>query len=225
MGARETLIIVLLITIIRYIFAIPLAFFAHKNRFGAHYFLPCINGLLSYIPTIIIVILLVMLPPILTIDTRPYYIILIIALVEVGRAADMILLEMDELSKREYVLGGIAAGATPFRIFTAYILPFLYGRIFVYAISDLGKVMFLLGQLGFIGIFISQEFIQNEAGGFELINNSITWPMMLINAFQDIRGPIWIPFFSAFAMTFAIFTFNLFAEGLKKVFSKKVRYI
>lgn len=225
LGAKETLLIVVLITILRYSISIPFAYLAHKKLLGTHHLLNWLNGLFSYIPTIVIVMILAMLPPILTTEARPYYLILIIAFVEVARAADMIKLEFSEISSREFIQGGIAAGATGFTLFKLYYLPFLYGKLLVYMVTDLGKVMFLLGQLGFIGIFITQALIQSDGGSWIIVNESYSWPMMLMKAFEDIRGPIWIPFFSALAMTYAIFTFNVFAQGLQQLFKKKVTYI
>lgn len=225
LGAKETILLVACITVLRYVLAIPLSFLAHKKWLGTHLLLKWLNGLLSYIPTIIIVMLLAMLPPFLLSECRPLFLLLIIALAEMPRAAEMIKLEFDQISSKEYINGGIAAGSSPYRLFRIYYLPLLYSKLLVYMVTDLGKVMFLLGQLGFIGIFISQDFVQSMTGDWQLVNNSISWPMMMIKAFEDIRGPIWIPFFSAFSMTYAILTFNIFAEGLKSFFTRKVRYI
>ncbi|MEH6987382.1 ABC transporter permease subunit [Cytobacillus firmus] len=225
LGAKETILLVACITVLRYVLAIPLSFLAHKKWLGTHLLLKWLNGLLSYIPTIIIVMLLAMLPPFLLSEYRPLFLLLIIALAEMPRAAEMIKLEFDQISSKEYIYGGIAAGASPYRLFRIYYLPLLYSKLLVYMVTDLGKVMFLLGQLGFVGIFISQDIVQSMTGDWQLVNNSISWPMMMIKAFEDIRGPIWIPFFSAFAMTYAILTFNIFAEGLKSFFTRKVRYI
>lgn len=217
MGTKETLLVVVLITLIRYVLAVPLAYLAHKKRFGAHIILGWLNGFLSYIPTIILVVLLATLPPILVSESRPYYLILIIATLEVGRISEMMKLEFDQISSKEFIKGGLAVGISNFRLLGSYYMPFLYGKLLVNMVTDLGKVMFILGQLGFIGIFIAQEFIQIEAGQFEFQNSSITWPMMLMNAFNDIRGPIWIPFYPALAMTYVIFTFNILGTGLQKM--------
>jgi peptide/nickel transport system permease protein len=223
-GAKETLLIVVLVTIIRYSLAIPLAYFAHRKVFGAQSLVKWLNGAMSYIPTIIIIVLLATLPPILTIESRPLIIMFIIAIVELGRVANMFKLEFDDLSKREYVLGGISVGATPFRLLHKYYLPFLYEKVIIHMVTDLGKVMFLLGQLGFIGIFISQDFVQLDRTVFDLVNNSITWPTFFMDAFRDIRGPVWIPFFPALAITYSILTFNVFGQGLQNLFKKNVSY-
>src|SRR5690625_6975060 len=55
-GAKETLLIVLLITVLRYLIAIPLSFLAHKNILGANFVVKSLNTFFSYVPTVIIVI-------------------------------------------------------------------------------------------------------------------------------------------------------------------------
>lgn len=221
-GAKETLLIILSITIIRYLLAIPLAYFAHKNWLGANAVLNWVNGFLSYIPTIIVVILLVTLPPILETEARPFFVVLIIASIEIGRVAEMVKIEFNQISTKEFVKGGNAVGITNTRLLKNYYMPFLYGKILVSLVGDLGKVMFLLGQLGFLGIFVSQDFIQVDPGVFEFQNTSISWPMLLLNAFNDIRGPVWIPFFPALAMTYVILTFNILAQGLQKFAKSRI---
>lgn len=215
-GAKETMLIIVLITIIRYLLAIPLAFFAHKNWLGANLILNWFNGFLSYVPTIIVVILLATLPPLIMTDYRVLLLCVIIAIVEIGRVAEMVKAEFSNISTKEYVTGGNAIGISNLRLFKDYYLPFLYGKLLVSMVGDLGKVMFLIGQLGFLGIFISQAFVQIDPGVFEMQNTSISWPMLLMEAFRDIRGPIWIPFYPALAMTYVILTFNILAQGLQK---------
>ncbi|TKC16094.1 ABC transporter permease [Robertmurraya kyonggiensis] len=217
LGAKETLIIVFAIALVRYLLAIPLAFFAHKNKFGVNVVLNWLNGFLSYIPTIILVILLATLPPIVLSKTRPFYLILIIAALEVGRVAEMIKLELNQLSTKEYITGGNSVGISNFRLLRKYYMPFLYGKLLVNFVGDLGKVMFLLGQLGFLGIFISHSFIQTDTGAFGFKNTSLSWPTLLTDAFRDLRGAIWIPFYASLAMTYVIFTFNILAQGIRKL--------
>src|SRR5690625_1799556 len=123
------------------------------------------------------------------------------------------------------MVSGQAIGAGPFKLFRSYYLPFLFEKIAVYVITDLGKVMFLLGQLGIIDIFISQKLVQVEIGMFEIRNESVSWPMLLANAYKDIRGPVWIPFFPALAMTITIVMFNMIAQGMRQVPQKKNMYL
>lgn len=217
MGAKETLFIVAAVALIRYLLAIPLAYFAHKKRFGLHLILNWINGFLSYIPTIILLLLLVTLPPILVTELRPLYIILIIAVLEVGRVAEMIRLEFNQISTKEFVLSGTSVGVSSMRLLGRYYMPYLYGKLLINMVGDVGKVMFLLGQIGFLGIYISQDFVQVDPGIFEFQNTSLSWPMLLLNAYKDIRGAIWIPFYPALAMTYVIFTFNVLSQGLQKL--------
>ncbi|GIN64141.1 hypothetical protein J27TS8_41340 [Robertmurraya siralis] len=218
MGAKETLLIILSITLIRYLLAIPLAYFAHRQWLGANALLNGLNGFLSYVPTIIVVILLVTIPPLIMSAFRPYFVVLIIAAMEIGRVADMIKLEFHQISKKEFVTSGNSLGVSPFRLFKKYYLPFIYSKLLISIVGDLGKVMFLLGQLGFLGVFVAQVFVQVDAGVFTFENTSNSWPTFLSNAFKDIRGPVWIVFYPALAMTYVIFTFNMLGHGLQKIF-------
>ncbi|WP_217587574.1 peptide ABC transporter permease [Lentibacillus saliphilus] len=221
MGASQTLLIVCLVTVIRYLVAIPLAYMAHKRVFGIDTLVKSLNHFLSYVPTIIIVVILAMLPPIIVSDARPFALVIIIALVEAGRAAHTMKLDFNAVAEKEFMLSGAAVGASSLRMLKAYYLPFLYQKLIIYVVSDLGKVMFLLGQLGFIGVFVSQELVQVEIGMFELRNESITWPMLLMDTFMDLRGPVWIIFWPACVMTVTIFTFNMIAQGLQQLPKKR----
>lgn len=216
-GAKETLMIVLAITVIRYILAIPLGYFAHKKRFGMNLLLNWLNGFLSYIPTIIIVLLLVTLPPLLVSDFRPFYFILIIALLEVGRVAEMFKLEFNDISTKEFITSANSIGLSSFRMLGKYYMPFLYRKLSISIVGDLGKSMFLLGQVGFLGVFISQVLVQVDAGVFIFQNTSLAWPMHLLNSFKDIRSAIWIPFYPSLAIVYVILTFNVLSVGLQKL--------
>lgn len=217
LGAKETLTIVISVTLLRYLIAVPLAYFAHKKFPGANAILNWLNGFLSYIPTIIVVMLLATLPPILESDSRAFFLVLSIAAIEVGRAAEMIKLEFNQISTKEFVTGGNTIGISNLRLLRKYYMPFVNGKILVSMVGDLGKVMFLLGQLGFLGIFVSQDFVQVDVAAFEFINTSLSWPMLLLNAFNDIRGAVWIPFYPALAMTYVIFSFNILSQGLQRM--------
>ncbi|WP_442598228.1 peptide ABC transporter permease [Neobacillus sp. D3-1R] len=223
-GAKETLLFVVLITIIRYTMAVPLAYLAYKRIAGAQSIINWLNGALSYVPTIIIIVLFATLPPILTIDERPLYMMLLLASVEIGRVAKMVKHEIEDLTTKDFILGGISVGASSFRLIRKYYLPFLYDKILINMVTDLGKVMFLVGQLGFIGIFLSQELVQVDPGKFEILNRSITWPTFFMDSFRDIRASIWIPFYPALAITYTILTFNVLAQGLQNLFKKNTNF-
>jgi peptide/nickel transport system permease protein len=111
MGTKETLLYVVLITFIRYAVAIPLAFLAHKRKWGAQMILQLLNGYFSYIPSIVVFVMVATLPPILYTPSRPVVLMLFLALIETGRAAYMIKAEFDSLSAREFMKGGISIGA------------------------------------------------------------------------------------------------------------------
>src|SRR5690625_7354344 len=116
-------------------------------------------------------------------------------MVEVGRVANMLKDDIDEIAMKEFMKSEHVIGAGPFKMFKSYYLPFLYEKLAVYIVTDLGKVMFILGQLGIIDIFISQSLVQAEIGMFEIRNESVSWPMLLANAYEGSRGADWIASF------------------------------
>ncbi|WP_409304043.1 ABC transporter permease [Peribacillus sp. SCS-155] len=222
-GAKHTLLVVLLITAIRYIVAVPLGYLAHRRIKGVALLVQWLDGFLSYVPSIIIVMLLSSLPPILTTDLRPVYLVLVIAFVETGRAAQMFKFELDELSTKDFITGGNAIGASPFRLLKSYYLPYLYDKLIVNMVTDTARVMFMLGQLAFLEIFISQALTYVEPN-WELLSDTAAWPNLLVNTFNDIRSATWIPFYPALAMTYAIIGFNALAQGLQNLFKSRINY-
>src|SRR5690625_1620181 len=78
LGAKETILLVVCITILRYLMALPLSYLAHKRILGLNILVNGFNMFLSYIPTIIIVMVFALLPPILFAPTRPFWILLIV---------------------------------------------------------------------------------------------------------------------------------------------------
>jgi peptide/nickel transport system permease protein len=217
LGAKQTLVFVALITLFRYLLAIPLAFLAHKKIWGMQGLLQFLNAYFSYFPSIFMFILIASLPPLQTSPLRPYALLFILGFMEVGRAGVMLKDEFDHVSSQYFIESGIAAGNSSFRMLRLYYLPFLYDKIIISIITDLGKVMFLLGQVGFIGVYLSQKFWPGGDTGIAPVNTSMVWPGFFDTAFRDIRAGQWIVFYPGLAITFTIFTFNIFAQGLQKL--------
>jgi peptide/nickel transport system permease protein len=86
---------------------------------------------------------------------------------------------------------------------------------------DLGRVALIIGQLGVFSVFVTQEFIQIDAGYGKIINTSDNWATLLGAAKKDIYTSYWIPLYAALAILYVIFTFNIIGEGLRRVFERK----
>jgi peptide/nickel transport system permease protein len=220
-GAKETLLVVCIIALLRYVIAIPLGIIASKSSGVIHWILYKWNQVFSTIPTLFAAILLIKLPFFVMAEYRTLWIILILALLEVGRVSHIFQQEVQSLSKQAFVESGYMIGNTKLGIYRRYYLPYLIPQVIVNFVLDLGKVMLLLGQLGFLSIFISQTFITYDLGIGQLINQSTAWPQLLSESYVHIRNHFWIPFWPSFAIAFTVVTFNLFGEGLRQFYEDR----
>jgi peptide/nickel transport system permease protein len=222
-GAKDTILIIIAITIIRYLTSFLLVLLASLWKQPFTWLINGWNQISSGLPIIFAAILFIVLPVFTFSTNRMEWVILILALIEVGRVSYLIQQRMDTISKAPFVEAGITIGIGPVRFFKNYYLPSLMPDIIVNFCIDLGRVALLLGQLGIFGIFVTQVFVQTNYGYGELQNTSLNWPTLLGEARGDMLRAFWIPFFTASAITFLILTFNILGEGLRRYFDKSER--
>ncbi|KEZ48618.1 MULTISPECIES: ABC transporter permease subunit [Metabacillus] len=220
MGAKETLMLVLVISIIRYGAAILLALLSLPEKSPARALIYSLNGFAASLPIVFAAILFITMPVFTFSPHRVYWIVLILSLSDVGRVAYVFQQAMKSISHTQYVEAGVTIGNSPFGLFSRHYFPNLLPDAVTHFFMDLGKVTLLLGQLGILSIFVTQAFVQLNYGYGELQNTSLNWPILLGMAKSDIISGFWIPFFPALALTYLILTFNLIGEGLRKHFSR-----
>jgi peptide/nickel transport system permease protein len=222
LGAKETLTIVILVVVIRYILAIPLAIGGFYSRFIERC-LQIWQQLFSFMPPIFFVSFFVALPFVFFSVNRGFWVILILAVLETGRVAEVIMQHMKETERRPYIEAGIAAGGTPFKMFKDYYFPVVLPTVIILIINDMGRVLFLIAQLGVVKIYVTHKFVTVESGAYEVINTSLAWPTLFKTITADIFTYQWIPFSVIGAIAVTIYAFNMFADGLQKYFENKYR--
>ncbi|MCT8136323.1 ABC transporter permease subunit [Anaerobacillus sp. CMMVII] len=221
LGTKDTLILVLLITVIRYAVAIPLALSAIKQKGPTFWLLTSWNSVFSALPTIFSAVILMNLPFVIFAENRLIIVILILALIEVGRVSYLIQQEGFMLSNELFVEAGITIGNSQLGLYWRYYLPALLPSIITNFFLDLGKVMLLIGQLGIFSIFIEQSWIQLANVSGELQNSSYNWASILGESRGTLRRAPWITFFPALAITFTIISFYFIGEGLRAHFTRR----
>ncbi|WP_096154967.1 ABC transporter permease [Bacillus sp. FJAT-45066] len=221
MGAKETLVLIFTITVVRYLIATVLALLAANRRGPANIILQGWNNIFAALPVIFSAIILLNMPILVFNDQRTLWAVLIIALIEVGRVGTVLQHHFHSISKTPYVEAGITVGISPITLFTSYYIPNALPEMAVQFFLDLGRTTLLIGQLGIFSIFLSQEFLQLTWGAGEIVNTSGNWATLLGQARGDIiRKIFWIPFFPALAIAFTVLTFNVLGEGLRKHFHR-----
>jgi peptide/nickel transport system permease protein len=223
-GTRETLLIVFAAGALRYILAIPLGAGAVFSKVV----LRILNGwnyLLSFIPPIFLVALFLGIPFIYFSDLLFFWFLFIIAIVEVGRVAEMIRSQIVHLSGNQFIEAAITSGTTSKGLLKRHYFPHLRPQLIQNFVSDLARVLFLMAQLAVVQIFISRDFISQLGGGYLANNTSIAYPGFLQTIMRDMWTHSWIPYSTVLFISFMIITFYLLSEGIKIWYKKKYRFL
>jgi peptide/nickel transport system permease protein len=223
-GTRETMILVFLIAGLRYLLALPLGAAAANFKFF-RWILDSWNYLLSFIPPIFLVALFIGIPFIYFSKYLFFWYVLILAVIEVGRVAELIRSQMAELSVKEFVEAAETSGTNKRNMLMRHYWPHLRPLVVTSFATDLGRVLFLMAQLGVIQIFVSRKFVSTLGGAYQNMSTSLSYPVMLQDILRDIWTHPWIPYFTVLFISLLIITFFLLAEGLKRYFKKKYRML
>ncbi|WP_449538735.1 ABC transporter permease [Ferdinandcohnia sp. Marseille-Q9671] len=218
-GTRETLLIIISVVFVRMLVGMLLGMGAFYSRF--------LKGVLqiwyqvfSYIPPIFLLVMIVGIPFFLYSPNRPLWFILVLALLEVGRVGDVIHKHVTAISAQPYYEAGIVAGGTPLGLSRRYLLPNMLPQLITLIANELGRTLFLIAQLGIVGIFISVTFENDASGAYYAVNTSDSWPLVLSTVLKDMWGVKIIPFSAIFLISITVLSFYLIGNGLVKKMNK-----
>lgn len=224
-GTKETLMLVVSITIVRSLIGLLLGVLASINPYGrVHRLLLTWNRFFYGIPAMFAILLILSLPIIALSPNRNIWFVLVIAMVEVGRVGDIYFKEITALTRLPYVESGVMIGNGPIGLLIRYYLPHILPSIIVNFVIELGKAMLLLGQLGFIKIFADQVIKQDDGRRFFIENNSNSWPAVLADSRRFLRNDFYLVFWPSAFIAYTVLTFNLLGEGLRRKFERRVIY-
>jgi peptide/nickel transport system permease protein len=222
-GTKETLIIVFTACIMRYLIAIPLGAGAVYSK-TIRWLLSSWNYILSFIPPIFLVALLLGIPFIFFSNHLFFWFLFIVAIVEVGRVADLIRNQIIHLSSNQFIEAAVTSGTSNKMLLIRHYFPHIRPQLIQNFVSDLGRVLFLMAQLAVVQIFISRDFVSQLGGGYQPENTSIAYPGFLQMIMRDMWTHTWIPYSTVLFISFMIVTFFLLSEGIKAHYKKKYRF-
>ncbi|WP_189655286.1 ABC transporter permease [Bacillus sp. HNG] len=219
-GTRETLLIIFSVVIIRMLLGAFLGMGAFYSRL-LKMVLQVWHQLFSYIPSILLLVMIVGIPFFLYSPNRPFWFILVLALIEVGRVGDVIFKYVSDIAAKPYYEAGVVAGGSPFRLSQRYFYPNMKPQLITLIANELGRTLFLIAQLGIVGIFISVAFENDASGAIYAVNTSDSWPLVLSTILNDMWGVKIIPFSAIFLISITVLSFYLIGNGLVKKTNKK----
>jgi ABC-type dipeptide/oligopeptide/nickel transport system permease subunit/ABC-type lipoprotein export system ATPase subunit len=146
--------------------------------------------------------------------------VFVVALCIVGWGEPLQFVRSQVMSIREknYIEGAWATGLGNLQILVRHVLPNLLPSLVVLTFLEMGGALMLLGELGFMGVFIgggiaSEGGAQPTAVYFDIPE----WGVILSNTWRGFRAHPWMAFYPALALTVAILGVNLFGEGLRQL--------
>jgi len=214
-GTRHTLATVLGISLSVFILGMVLAVSAAHSK-SINLVLQAGNYLFSRVPVIFMVMFFSLLPIFVFSAHRILWMIGLIILFEVGKIAEVMKKSILQVQASTYYEAATVLGTGIKGLFTRYYWPLCSPQWLSYFFTHLGSMLFLIGQLGVFGIFLSQSLSQMENGAYMITNTAVEWPLYISNVLVDIDGAPWIPISAAVFIGIAMFSFFALSEGIRR---------
>ncbi|MDH5507427.1 MAG: ABC transporter permease subunit [Anaerolineae bacterium] len=219
-GARNTLITCAFITMMRVILGLAFGAIAGWNEGKtSDRFIMALIGLSTSLPLLIITMI-----TILALDIRKGLPVFIIALTLFGwtEIAQYIRSEFLILRKKPFIEGAHASGLTSLQIAVRHVLPNVLPQILVITFLEMGAVLMLLGELGFLGVYIgggSRVDLTEPMGPQKILTlpEVPEWGAMIADGSKWLRSFPHIVFPPAVAFFYSVVGFNSLGEGLRRL--------
>lgn len=227
-GAKNTFIIVFLATLLRFLIAIPIAYFAAFGEKISKRFIVIFSSTFSAVPSLLICIMILKIKTIKELELWPSMIafITVFTIVGWGRLASNIEEKIKDILKQDFIQGEVAIGKSKFAIAMKNVSAHIMPTIIIFVFLEIAFVLLLLAQLGIFEVFVGnkQVFTVKVLGTATRTNFNYfpEWGAMLASTKQSIIGNrFWLSLFPLLAFSISIIGFNLLGEGLNYELSKR----
>lgn len=214
-AGQGTLLLVLMIVAIRFVLAVPLAYFGRKQKGIFHQGIHLLNQLFSFMPLLIGMIFFMTIPFVISSEYRMFLVFIGIVLFELGRTAVTVQESFHQVRQKSFMEAPAMIGSSRWTVWRKYYWRHIRGPLIVLFCLDISKMMMLLGQLGFFAMFISMTFAVNDLGEPIAINAFETWPTLLSNARTHIPNEMWVIFWPSLAIAVTSLIFFSIGNALK----------
>jgi ABC-type dipeptide/oligopeptide/nickel transport system permease subunit len=219
-AARNTLVACSFITMVRVALGLALGGIAGWNEGGSSdQIIMGVIGIITSVPTLISSMILIF-----ALDIRRGLPVFIVALSLIGWAeiAQYIRSEFLVLRKMPYIEGAHATGLTGLGIAVRHVVPNVLPQLLVISFLEMGAVMMLLGELGFVGVYIgggTRFAVEIDPFTVEIFTviEVPEWGAMLAEGFRWLRSKPFVVFPPALAFFLSVVGFNALGEGLRRL--------
>ncbi|MCP4541386.1 MAG: ABC transporter permease subunit [Chloroflexi bacterium] len=134
-----------------------------------------------------------------------------------GEIMQFVRSEVIAIRPQPYIESAVSVGARTPRIISRHVLPNLLSALISIVALEMGAVLMLLGELGFISIFIGGGAVMLTPGGKVHYSDVPEWGALLSNLRYQARSYPWTALYPMAAFFTAILSFNLFGEGFRRL--------
>jgi peptide/nickel transport system permease protein len=222
-GARITITFAVMVALVRVAVGLPLAYLGASFPRTVGWLNEKLSLAFTTIPSVLIVFLVVIVF-IFSDAISPMQILLLmsvlIALVGLFPTAYVIQGKMDTILKSPFMEGQHAIGTGRWRILRRHILPHLSTYVMVLLVSEIAQTLWLAGQLGVMSVFLGGSILE-QGGGPINMRYPEEWAGSIGYSYQAFRSHPMIVLYPVFALSFAILSFNMLADGIRKHHERK----
>ncbi len=217
-GAQQTLVLGLLVVAARTAVGVLLGTLAGWSQGSLlDRTILALAEIISAFPTLLIAMILILAIGI-RLGLQPFVISL--CFVGWGEIMQFVRGEVISIRPKLFIESAVALGARSPRIVVRHILPNLLPSLISLTSLEMGAVLMLLGELGFIGIFIGGGSLIELPSMAVLYSDVPEWGALLSNIRFQARAYPWTALYPMLAFFTSIVGFNLFGEGLRRLIAE-----
>ncbi len=214
-GAQQTLFLVVVVVVARFVLGVLLGAIAGwRNGSLVDRIILGLAEVVAAFPNLLLAMILI-----LALGIRQGMSTFLIALgfIGWGEIMQFVRSKVGALRSEQFVESAVASGASTGRIINTHIMPNLFGALISLVALEMGSVLMLLGELGFLSIFVGGGLMIELPGvPPQLFSDVPEWGALLSNIRYQARAYPWTGFYTMTAFFLAIFAFNLFGEGVRR---------
>jgi len=143
-----------------------------------------------------------------------------------GEVAQFVRGQVVGIKPQLYIEAARAVGARSVQILTRHVLPNLLAALLVLAVLEMGGVLMLLAELGFLNVFLGGGFKVEIAEVGKMVpfvvyfSDMPEWGALLATIRDWWRSYPWMAWYPGGAFFLAIVTFNVWGEGLRRLLAE-----
>jgi ABC-type dipeptide/oligopeptide/nickel transport system permease subunit len=219
-GARQTLSLALFGMLARILLGVLLGTLAGWKRGGQlDHLISGAIGVWAAFPVTLFAMLMIQG---LGIQQGMWVFVVTISVVGWGEVAQIVRSQVISIKLQPYIESARSVGARSNQILIRHVLPNLFNSLIVMAALEMGGVMMLLAELGYLNIFMGGGFraMIGEIGNAQALIVSFSdvpeWAALIANVRAWWRSYPWMALYPGLAFFISIMAFNLTGEGLRR---------